>query len=738
MTAQPASPPFDFARSLELAALAFEAYQPPPAGTAECGSDTTTVILHSPEFAAKMYEGALEVHVTETSGLPRWPRHTREAVLTGPACDPYVLLSMVDARAGTRRRLELSQARDVIRTDTRWRRSGAGASESSAAPAGEEGGDAPAGSGEVRPAEASDETSAARPALTGGWLFVERAERACLRLELRDQNVLCADESLGHAFLPLSELQGALADGDGAAEEHVLSVEYPAPVGPGPLLGVANGWLLGGVAGGAAGLVAGALGAARTSCATVTVRCRYVRFEGGGEGSVRRVPGLAQPPAWPPERGLGGSEGIDWTQLRPSAGEADPSRFAPLASIDNAHTDTQATLWCDAARRELVLAFRGTEQLRFRDLLVDASITQVEWGLAGASAAALCDRGAGFAPRVHAGFAAAWRSVAPRVAEQIVAAIGARGGERGGAPGFGAADEARAWTLYCTGHSLGGALATLAALDLAQGALPLGRIGLYTLGAPRVGNPDLASLADALLPEAFRLVNGQDVVTRMPRGAASAMAGPGVSGVLDYAHPGRTVLIDEREPLCTVAGAGLEGVCPLEVIDSPFDDPLRAKAGADAVEGSARGLVSGLERALERALRLARSDMQRAGLGAEPALALAGGGGQGGAEPTPRPRGASIVALARTVRRTTRAAAADVSATIAKSTGGRVRPSDVLKATAALFGVQGAFVEAELQLLGAIRRGDALAHHLEPSYYAAMEQAGRAAATDSETPAATK
>jgi predicted lipase len=45
---------------------------------------------------------------------------------------------------------------------------------------------------------------------------------------------------------------------------------------------------------------------------------------------------------------------------------------------------------------------------------------------------------------------------------------------------------------------------------------------MYTFGAPRVGNSEYARFFDGLGIEAFRIVNGQDIVARMPRHANSA------------------------------------------------------------------------------------------------------------------------------------------------------------------------------------------------------------------------
>ena len=70
--------------------------------------------------------------------------------------------------------------------------------------------------------------------------------------------------------------------------------------------------------------------------------------------------------------------------------------------------------------------------------------------------------------------------------------------------------------LWITGHSLGGALATLAA---ARFALEMDKPvrGIYTFGQPRVGDREFARIFDAELKQRFfRFVNNSDIVTRIP------------------------------------------------------------------------------------------------------------------------------------------------------------------------------------------------------------------------------
>ncbi|WP_258171125.1 lipase family protein [Paenibacillus sp. R14(2021)] len=69
--------------------------------------------------------------------------------------------------------------------------------------------------------------------------------------------------------------------------------------------------------------------------------------------------------------------------------------------------------------------------------------------------------------------------------------------------------------LFVTGHSLGGALATLASADIAANRKTESLI-TYTFGAPRVGDPAFVRSYNALVPISFRIQNEFDVVPHLP------------------------------------------------------------------------------------------------------------------------------------------------------------------------------------------------------------------------------
>lgn len=68
--------------------------------------------------------------------------------------------------------------------------------------------------------------------------------------------------------------------------------------------------------------------------------------------------------------------------------------------------------------------------------------------------------------------------------------------------------------LVCaSGHSLGGALATLAAYDIKKGLQACGKddaeIMCYSFGAPRTGNHAFAKDYNSVVPDTWSIINDQ-------------------------------------------------------------------------------------------------------------------------------------------------------------------------------------------------------------------------------------
>ncbi|KAK6759378.1 hypothetical protein RB195_021144 [Necator americanus] len=73
------------------------------------------------------------------------------------------------------------------------------------------------------------------------------------------------------------------------------------------------------------------------------------------------------------------------------------------------------------------------------------------------------------------------------------------------------------YQIAFTGHSLGGALAVLAAArTVAEGLRRSDQVMVYTFGEPRVGDPTFAANFDKLLPNSYRVVFRHDIVPHLP------------------------------------------------------------------------------------------------------------------------------------------------------------------------------------------------------------------------------
>ena len=154
--------------------------------------------------------------------------------------------------------------------------------------------------------------------------------------------------------------------------------------------------------------------------------------------------------------------------------------FCLKGVLFDAATDTQGYV---AVRRSqdgpgmAVLAFRGTQQVKDWMTNLDAATTQV------------CSSGGEVLGNVHLGFHEAFLSVYAQIGPLL--------------------DGDEDLPLFITGHSLGGALATLATWYLKGDSLA----ACYTFGAPRVGD---TGLMDRFRTPIYRLVNGVDPVPFVP------------------------------------------------------------------------------------------------------------------------------------------------------------------------------------------------------------------------------
>ncbi|GJN85235.1 lipase [Purpureocillium lilacinum] len=136
----------------------------------------------------------------------------------------------------------------------------------------------------------------------------------------------------------------------------------------------------------------------------------------------------------------------------------------------------------DHARREIVLALRGSNNLR-------NFITDLLFAWQSCDLVSEC--------KVHTGFAKAWEEIADAATRGINAARSSH----------------RDYKVVIAGHSLGGAVATLAGAYLRRQGIAA---DVYTFGSPRVGNDHFANWMTSQPGGQWRVTHRDDPVPRLP------------------------------------------------------------------------------------------------------------------------------------------------------------------------------------------------------------------------------
>ena len=184
-------------------------------------------------------------------------------------------------------------------------------------------------------------------------------------------------------------------------------------------------------------------------------------------------------------------------------------RFSEFADatpklIEQANTDTQCAILSDADGSAIYIVFRGSEkrldwgtnvnfkqvQLEFQQKIVQEEIVQEQeqiYPYQGESRSGA---------KMHRGFVDAYLSVREQIHNYLRSHAASR--------------------VTVTGHSLGGALATLCAVDIQYNFSNI-KIDIYTFGAPRVGNNGFRESFNRRVPDSHRFVYGMDVVPSLPR-----------------------------------------------------------------------------------------------------------------------------------------------------------------------------------------------------------------------------
>ncbi|MGE5625248.1 MAG: lipase family protein [Bacillota bacterium] len=198
---------------------------------------------------------------------------------------------------------------------------------------------------------------------------------------------------------------------------------------------------------------------------------------------------------------------------------------------------------------EVIIVFRGTLPYPAGGGSGEAQEISLQDWLNDADYAAQTDPELGV---VHKGFLDSFNNVWPGILRQIQAWKAAGKFSHG-------------TSVYVTGHSKGGALARLAALDLkVDKILPVTEVD--TFGAPRVGGPDFAARYQAAGLNDNRYENDDDLVPHMPLSKEELTLLPLLQQLLslgghqpgDYASVGQLRFIKQDGTLISPADANAE------------------------------------------------------------------------------------------------------------------------------------------------------------------------------------
>lgn len=162
--------------------------------------------------------------------------------------------------------------------------------------------------------------------------------------------------------------------------------------------------------------------------------------------------------------------------------------FQLTARFENEGTHTQG-LFGVAYGHNAVIAFRGSEETSVADWITDLKFAKQVYPYAGTEKKNI---------KVHHGFMEAYRSIRDTILQE--------------------AKKTKYQRIIFTGHSLGAALAMLAALDVDYN-VPGKEIVCYTFGAPKVGNAAFVKSYNKRVPGTFRVVNFGDYIADLPPGS---------------------------------------------------------------------------------------------------------------------------------------------------------------------------------------------------------------------------
>jgi hypothetical protein len=693
------------------------------------------VAFVSPAFTRNLYKGLVEITPIKVTGLPD-EDSSAEALLTGGGVDACLLVAAVEGQWKEDIELlekqysdgimDLSGATHVGRSSVAW----ANVNENQSNAAKKKTGKAlayhiPKGWGRDGAAVWPDEDPF--------YLYLQDPANARLIFTIFDQDAVGEGSAVGSTFKPLSELLPQVknsqkdvidkikasiiekikkgdVDPSKVDEEIDKALKVNSKAWEGDLkltskarikdkkgqraMAMAAGAMVAGPVGAALGAVAGSFYEGEIK-GRITARLRYLPI-----------------PQVDVERKIydvkGGLPGVDWGNLyekylSQKTGIASPQELANVHVagkglehcffIDHDTTGGCCAVYRSLEKKLIVVSFRGT--CTPVDLVTDASIIQEPW-VSGE------DEKDPETAKVHVGFRKSLNSISRRLKELLLATV---------EPG----DNISDYDMIVTGHSLGGALSTLFAADIGEFGIDAGRalpqtdvsedwwksiqstvmgkqgvqnakrapprpksLRVYNFGSPRVGSKLFAKRFDGLLKagkidQAYRIVNDQDLVARLPRTMYTLS--------IDYDHCGSTALVIEEPtkesgagPVLWIEGESDDKECPVRDYETRMSSPIG--------EGTLLG------------------DLFK-----ETQDALQGGKKEGGKKEEKKQDLFSNMG------------------NLASKVGERLSTATASDFTS-LIGMDRSFTDREMKIVNSLFQGKALAHHMEDKYYAAMGRAG--------------
>jgi len=164
------------------------------------------------------------------------------------------------------------------------------------------------------------------------------------------------------------------------------------------------------------------------------------------------------------------------------------SGFHYTETVSDAVTGGLGYVGYISSTKTVVVAFRGSSNIQ--NWILNVDIDQESYpGVSGAD--------------VHQGFYEDYLALQEQVISGVTSAVSAVG----------------ATSVVVTGHSLGAALATIAALDLVANHASILRgatVSVYNYGSPRVGNQAFANYYNSKVPNTYRCTFEDDIVPHVP------------------------------------------------------------------------------------------------------------------------------------------------------------------------------------------------------------------------------